>query len=134
MNLSFSRKTDLAMAALRVLSERPETMSRTDLAEAVGTTPSYLAQVMAPLVRAGWVGSGRGPGGGYALDESAYQTRVLELLEATEGPAQTGRCVMRAAPCPGTEACPFHQVWTEARRVLIEGFDGIPVLERGDVR
>jgi Rrf2 family protein len=134
MNLSFSRKTDLALSALRALSEKSGTVTRKELAREVGTTPSYLPQVMAPLVKAGWVESGRGPGGGYALDPSAYQTRVLDVLEATEGPTQTGRCVMRDTPCPGTEACPFHPVWTEARQVLIEGLDGIPVLERGDMR
>jgi Rrf2 family protein len=134
MNLSFSRKTDLALTALRVLAEKDGTVTRKQLAREVGTTPSYLPQVMAPLVRAGWVDSGRGPGGGYALDPSAYQTRALDVLEATEGPAETGRCVMRDTACPGTEACPFHPVWTEARRVLLEGLDAIPVVERGEMR
>ncbi len=53
MNITFSRKTDLAMTAIAKLAGVSGMTSRTQLAESVGTSPGYLAQVMAPLVRAG---------------------------------------------------------------------------------
>jgi Rrf2 family protein len=135
MNISFQRRTDLALAVLRTLAHAPEVMSGGELAAEVGTTVTYLPQVMAPLVKAGWVVSDRGPGGGYRLTDAARDVRLLDVIEATEGPAADGRCVLRDAPCPGDEACPVHVVWTEARRVLTEGFSAIPVIEgTGDPR
>lgn len=130
MNISFQRRTDLALGVLRALALAPEVVSGSDLADEVGTTVTYLPQVMAPLIRAGWVTSDRGPGGGYRLTPAARDVRLLEVIEVTEGPAADGRCVLRDAPCPGDEACPVHVVWTEARRVLTEGFSAIPVIER----
>lgn len=103
-------------------------MPRSGLAHRIGTTSSFLSQVMAPLVRAGWVESDRGPGGGYQLAESAIEARLLEVIEATEGPTAEGRCVMRNGPCPGEETCPIHAAWLEAKSVLVDGLDEVPAL------
>lgn len=128
MNISFHRRTDLALAALRTLAAAEGIVSRTDLASRIETTSSFLPQVVSPLVEAGWVVSTRGPGGGYQLTEAAAEVRILEVVEAVEGPSSTGRCVLRDDPCPGTE-CAVHNVWMEARRVLLEGFDQVRVIQ-----
>lgn len=126
MKLALHRRTDLALLAMRQLSQRADSWSGTRLAEAIGTSISFLPQVMAPLIKSGWVTSERGPGGGYRLTEEGAEAHLLDVIEATEGPAEDGRCVMRDGPCPGTPSCPVHSVWLEARKVLMEGFSGIP--------
>lgn len=72
--------------------------------------------------------SGRGPGGGYEITDAAFDARLLDVVEATQGPAENGRCVLRGGPCPGEEICPVHEVWSEARRTLVDGLDAIPAL------
>lgn len=128
MNFGFQRQTDLALSALRALAQTDHALSGGELADQVGTTISYLPQVMAPLVRSGWVASNRGPGGGYRLTAEISDVSVRDVIDATQGSIVTGRCVMRDAPCPGSDECPVHQVWTEARAVLIEGLDTIPAI------
>lgn len=129
MNLGFQRRTDLALAVLRVLGEAPgDRVSGAALADRVGTTTSYLPQVMAPLIHEGWVTSGRGPGGGYQLNASAGDLRLLEVIEATERPANDGRCILRDTPCPGDDPCQIHAVWSEARRVLLAGFASVSAM------
>lgn len=130
MNFSFNRRTDLALAALRRLASTRDRMSRSELANAIGTTPSFLPQVMSSLVQGGWVVSGRGPGGGYELTAAAFDARLLDVVEAMEGPSENGRCVLRDGPCPGEQTCLIHPVWVEARQVLVDGFDAIPALQR----
>lgn len=133
MNFSFNRRTELALAAIRTLASSPGRMTRVDLAREIGTTASYLPQVMSPLIDGGWIRSGRGPGGGYELSNTASDLRLLEVVEATEGPTDNGRCVLNDGPCPGEETCPIHAVWLEARRVLIAGFEQTPALTiKGD--
>jgi Rrf2 family transcriptional regulator, iron-sulfur cluster assembly transcription factor len=129
MNLGLQRQTDLALSALRVLASRRESISGADLADEIGTTISYLPQVMSPLVRARWVASNRGPGGGYRLTPDAQVASVRDVIEATEGSIADGRCVLRDAPCPGATECPVHRVWIEARAVLVEGLDQISALQ-----
>lgn len=119
MNISFQRKTDLALRALVQLGHEDHARSREELAEAIGTTPGFLAQVMTPLIRHGWVHSERGPRGGYRLTTPTERLSLLEVIEAVEGDTVTGRCALRDGPCPGTESCPIHEAWTAARGDLL---------------
>lgn len=129
MIFKLQRRTDLALLALRRLAEAgEERLAGAELAEALGTTATFLPQVMSPLIRAGWVVSERGPGGGYRLTGQAETVSLLDVIEATEGPTTDGRCAMRDAPCPGDHACPVHAVATEARAVLADGFREIPAV------
>ncbi|HEX6945843.1 MAG TPA: Rrf2 family transcriptional regulator [Acidimicrobiia bacterium] len=129
MRLSFSRRTELALASLRELAEAPgNRLSRTELAEKVGATPGFIAQVMPFLVAAGWVRSERGPGGGYVLTPEAFGARVIDVYELMEGRAAYGRCVLRDGPCPES-SCEVHAVWAEARQVLIDGLQDMRVLQ-----
>ena len=129
MNIGFQRHTDLALSALSILSGRGAAISGADLADEVGTTITYLPQVMAPLIRARWVTSHRGPGGGYRLTPEAVGLNVRDVVDVTEGPMVSGRCLLRDAPCPGNEECPIHAAWVEARAVLISGLESIPAVQ-----
>lgn len=133
MNLGFQRKTDLALRVFRCLGTPGEKVSGSTLSSSIGTTTAFLPQVVAPLIDKGWVASDRGPGGGYVLTSASLDVSVLDVLEATEGPTEDGRCVLRDQPCPGDERCLAHPVWTDARDVLIEGLKNIPVVaDRGE--
>ena len=132
MKLALQRRTDLALAALRALATAGGSLTGTALARKVKTTVSFLPQVMSPLVQEGWVLSLRGPGGGYQLTEAAASVHLLDVVEATEGPVDNGRCVMREGPCPGQPACSVHEVWVLARQVLRQGFAQIPVFLEGN--
>lgn len=134
MSLSFQRRTDLALSALRFLAESQDSVPGSNIADALGTTVAFLPQVMSPLVKAGWVESGRGPGGGYRLTDLAGEVSILDVVERTEGPPDDGRCVLRDAPCPGEETCEMHAVWADVRWVLIEGLRSIPATTREGAR
>jgi Rrf2 family protein len=132
MIFKLHKRTDLALAALRHLDSAPRgRLTGQELADEIGTTIPFLPQVMSPLIRAGWVSSERGPGGGYTLTEDSARATLYDVIEATEGPTVTGRCVLRDAPCPGTEPCRVHFVADDARAVLINGFQQIRAIAQG---
>lgn len=107
------------MRALQELHDA-EKLSGSDLAERIDTTLPFLPQVLGPLVKSGWVESQPGPGGGYRLSVSLGGLSILEVVETVEGPAETGRCVLREGPCPGTDSCPVHDAWVGARAELTD--------------
>jgi Rrf2 family protein len=125
MNLGLQRKTDLALMAIAVLARSDGLVNGADLAERLETTATFLPQVMSPLVKAGWVTSERGPRGGYRLSPAGAEVSLLDIIEENEGPTRSGRCVLRQGECPGEVLCPIHDVWIEARRVLMEGLAGM---------
>lgn len=127
MRLELSRRTDLALRALRVLDLRGTRMKRPELADAVGTTPDFLARVMTPLVSAGWVVSEVGRTGGYETGTDLGAVSTLDVIEALEGTPDDGRCVLRGGPCAAGATCALHDAWSRARAALLEELRQTPV-------
>lgn len=72
--MKLNKKVELGIKAVNALKTR-ETPTRTaDLATEVGTTVSFLEQIMRNLRTAGVVTVKRGPGGGYTLDRTKTVT------------------------------------------------------------
>jgi Rrf2 family protein len=120
MKLEISRKTELALAAIRELRRHESPLKGADLAELLDTTATYLPHVLRPLVRRGWVESDRGPTGGYRLNAEPSQITLFELIEIIEGPMDEGRCVLRGKPCPSVDLCVLHEPWLRAREALFD--------------
>jgi Rrf2 family protein len=131
MRLELTGRTELAIRALRELSSRgDEDVTRgEELALATGTTKNYIPQVMSPLVQAGWVKSTTGPTGGYALATTTAEISLLQVIEAVEGPADDGQCVLKGTPCPDQGPCAMHEPWSRARSALLNELAGTPVAE-----
>ena len=127
MRLELTRKTDLALRALRTLVASETLRKGGELAEALGTSAGFLAQVMSPLTRAGWVRSVPGPRGGYRATGAAVAVSVLQLVEAVEGPVRADRCVLREQSCPTEVPCALHDAWMPARDALVERLAATPV-------
>jgi len=119
MRLEITRKTDLALKAMIALGRSDTRRKGQDLAEQIDTTASFIGQIMAPLVREGWVESEPGRNGGYRLGIGLEDVSLRDLIEAIEGPTDNSRCVLRGTPCPPTESCALHDPWTRALTALL---------------
>lgn len=124
MRLLITRKSDLAIRALRTLASGPDVVPGDELAASVGTTRGFLVQAMGPLVRARWVQSTPGPQGGYRLRTPSDVVSVLDVIEAIEGPLEATTCVLEpdrdcAIVHPGVgRQCALHEPWLAARSAL----------------
>ena len=119
MRLEMSKRSDLTLRAIRHLAYAEDAVDGSQLAEAIGTTTHFLPQVLRPAVRAGWIDSTPGRGGGYRLAADLNEISVLDLIAAVEGTPEDGRCVLRGVPCPAEEACVLHDSWVRARAALL---------------
>lgn len=129
MRLEVTRKSDLAVRALHVLARSPGRIKGPALAEAVGSTTGFVAQVVNPLVRHGWVRSEPGPTGGYSLAVELDSVSVLAVIEAIEGPTDSGRCVLVDRPCTEAGTCALHVPWSRARAELLRELDTTSVAD-----
>jgi Rrf2 family transcriptional regulator, iron-sulfur cluster assembly transcription factor len=125
MRLEITQRADLAVRALVVLQSSPDRLKSTDLADALGTTPGFIPQVMGPLVRAGWVRSVPGPTGGYERHRDLDSITVLEVVETIDGPTDSGRCVVAERLCDASDPCALHVAWARARSELRESLAGL---------
>lgn len=129
MRLEVTRKSDLAVRALRVLAQAPGRVKGPALAQSVGSTSGFVSQVLNPLVRQGWVRSDPGPAGGYTLVVELDSVSVLAVIEAIEGPTDSGRCVLADRSCNERGPCALHEPWSRARDHLLDELDGVSVAE-----
>lgn len=127
MRLEISRRTDLATQALLVLGATDGRIKGPALAEAVGTTSGFLSQVLSPLVTRRWIRSDPGPTGGYSLSVALDRISVLEVLEAIEGPTDSGECVLEDRACTSTHPCALHVPWSKARAQLLAELAATPL-------
>lgn len=102
-------------------------MKGSDLAEMVQTTIGFLPQVLAPLVRRGWVDSAPGPTGGYVLSADLDDVSLLEVIEAVEGPLEQEVCVLDGGRCENVDRCVVHEAWMKARDQLYEELAMVPI-------
>jgi Rrf2 family transcriptional regulator, iron-sulfur cluster assembly transcription factor len=115
VRLEVTRRSDLATKALVALAAAGRRMKSAELAADVGTTPGFVPQVVAPLVARGWIRSDPGPTGGYVLTGSLRGITVLDVIEAVEGPTDTGQCVLEDRACATGGQCALHLPWSRAR-------------------
>lgn len=134
MRLEITRRAELAVRAMIALAEHDRTarseshnLKGGELAERLGTTQSFCAQVVAPLVRAGWVRSDPGPTGGYRLAAPLGSLSVLDVIEAIDGPTDDGVCVVQGGPCRSETPCLLHRAWQSARTELTRVLDEVEV-------
>lgn len=126
MRLEITRRADLAVRAVEALAATPARLKSGELAEKLGTTTGFVAQVVGPLVKAGWIGSEPGPTGGYSLKPGGESLSVLDVIEAIDGPLDNGRCVAYDRPCRSASPCILHAPWQAARRELSNHLAAVP--------
>jgi Rrf2 family transcriptional regulator, iron-sulfur cluster assembly transcription factor len=129
MQLVLQGRTNLALEALLQLHEAGERVSGRSLAGAIGTSTSYLPQILAPMLRSGWISSERGPSGGYQLVTPLEDLSLLDLIEAYEGSLTGTTCLLRGGPCPADDRCPFHAAWNNVARAMTSEMSARTVLD-----
>jgi Rrf2 family iron-sulfur cluster assembly transcriptional regulator len=83
-----------------------------------GISQSYLEQLFSRIRKHRLVSSVRGPGGGYALRQSASQIFVGDIISAVNDEMDATQCGGLANCMHGMEQCLTHELWTKVNEVL----------------
>ncbi len=100
--IKLSDASSLAFHATALLARHRETrISATKMAEMFNASEHTLAKVMHDLVKAGFVDSVRGAGGGFSLIREPKKVTLLEIYEAIDGPLREQHCLLGKPACDG---------------------------------
>lgn len=103
------RNTDYALRALISMSRNSKrTWSIGILAQETNIPDAFLRKIMQKLNRAGMVSSQRGPGGGFSLTRKPGRIKVLQVMEALQGPIAINRCFLDRS-CPRFNKCELRE-------------------------
>ena len=120
--------------ALRVLVDLAEhsgsLVPMKDVAARQGISKKYMEQIMALLVKDGYVEGVHGKGGGYRLGRPPEQCVVGDILRLTEGDLAPVACLeCGAEPCQRASKCRTLSMWSKFNSIINEYFDGITIAD-----
>jgi len=125
VNMTLSKRGDYVVrSGLSLARAYPVGESRKirEVVAEMGVPRTFASQILAELVQADLATSRAGKNGGYRLSRPPDTIRVLDLVEAGEGPLRPERCALGDGPCRWQAICPLHETWraaTEALRAVL---------------
>lgn len=138
----FSTKAEYGIRLMVALGRREgeSPIALATLAESETLPLSYLEHLVAKLREAGLVSSQRGAHGGYRLALPASEIRMLEVVEALEGPIapmdcftpdgeRTGPGVSCSHEADGDAACSTKLLWTRVQGGITRALAGTTLAE-----
>lgn len=118
--LRVSKFTDYGVLILNAMADVGAIkLSADELSQSTGLSIATVRKVMKTLVDNGFVTAQRGAKGGYRLALSAAQTRMLDIVEAFEGPIAITDCVSEGHDCE-IEQCTLSNQWGSINNWLVE--------------
>ncbi len=109
-----SQTAEYALRAIAYLAKSPDDPHITrEIAEATKVPSGYLAKVMQTLVKAGFVHSRRGLGGGFTLDTSPEAISILDVVNAVDPIQRILSCPL-GLPEHRDSLCPLHRKLDQA--------------------
>lgn len=100
-----------------------------EIAEAEGIPPHFLAKLVGKLARAGLVDAFKGPGGGIRLAKPPTRIKLMQVIEAVDGPAFLSACFLGLRSCSDEQPCAMHENWKTLRTRLAADLDRITIAE-----
>ena len=98
--VSLSEAVSIALHSMILIGRsNGESVNADKLAEATGSSRHHVAKVMQRLAKDGFVGSYRGPKGGFYLLRNPKKIFLLEIYEAIEGKRVPVTCPMEKPIC-----------------------------------
>jgi len=121
-----NRASQYTLQALIYLARQPpgRMVMVKDMADELGLPMFYLAKLIQPPTRAGWLTTARGRGGGVKLNADAATITLLDILRLTDGHRITRECLLGFKTCEDETACVMHCQWKPIKQELSEGLGG----------
>ncbi len=98
--VSLSEAASIAIHGIILIARSTVSLNVLQIADATGTSKHHVAKVMQRLVKESFIGSQRGPTGGFMLTADPKTLTFLQIYEAIEGKIEITKCPMDKKVCP----------------------------------
>lgn len=107
--IKISEATLAALHSLVYLGIKKETIKIDELSTQTGSSIPVLSKVLQYLAKKGFIGSTKGPSGGFYLSKSPEKIRLLDVFEILEGQINRKDCPFNKKKCH-FERCIFDNL------------------------
>jgi Rrf2 family protein len=117
----FNKETEYALRGLvyiklqNIKEKRPGTA---EVAREIEAPYFYTAKILQRLVRAGFLESLKGKGGGFYFDPSKPELPLNKLISSIEGDSSYSGCGFGLKQCSANNPCPVHEKYAPIRDAI----------------
>ena len=117
----FNKETEYALRGLVYISlqniqdKRPGTA---EVAKEIDAPHFYTAKILQRLVRAGFLESIKGKGGGFYFDPDKPEIPLVRLISSIEGDRSFSGCGFGLKHCSESNPCPVHEKYAPIREAI----------------
>ena len=97
---ALSEASSIALHGLVLIAKSKDGLNVVDIAQKIDSSKHHVAKVLQRLVKAGFLTSHRGPGGGFQLKMAPEEIDLLEIYETIEGKINITQCPLDKPICP----------------------------------
>ena len=133
MKLSSRSRYGFAAALELALNYGSKPLTIKTIAETSDISSKYFEQLIALLIRGGFVSSIRGPKGGYILTRPPAEVKLTQVVMALEGPLMDSDCPKHARFAKGCKDCATRSVWNKAHNAMWAVFEGLTLQDLIDM-
>ena len=104
------------------------------IAQAQQISEKFLSRIVVVLRRKGLLRSVRGNVGGFRLAMSPDDIRLIDVIEAVQGPLAIIDCLLPGAACSRQDTCAARRVWADVNATLVSTLSKVTlasILRRG---
>lgn len=116
--LKISRMTDYATRILAELLSEKQPISAVDLAEKTHLPLPTVSKLLKRLAQANILCSYRGSHGGYILKEEKQNIRLIDVLDAIDGPVAMTSCASKEG-CLHQNGCVTQTGWVKVNALVV---------------
>ncbi|MDH3628591.1 MAG: SUF system Fe-S cluster assembly regulator [Acidobacteriota bacterium] len=129
--IRITKESDYAVMVLGHLAGHPPGVVYTarEIASWCGLTVPMVSKILRSLAKEKILTSHRGVSGGYALERSASETSVAEVVRAIEGPISMVQCGAEPGVCDQEARCPTRPNWGRISAEIERALEGVPISE-----
>lgn len=108
--LNITEAVTIALHSMIIISNNAEKQLNVNfISDSIKSSKFHVAKIMQKLVKEGYLGSHRGPSGGFFLKVKPEELTLLEIYETIEGKIVKSRCPIEHEICPFGE-CVFDDL------------------------
>lgn len=97
--------------------------SAKELSDVLNISYKFLTKIMISLVNEKFVTSIKGREGGYKLNKSSSEIRVMDILNTFNEFEKTNQCLLGIGSCNETNKCALHDQWIVPKELIQKMFE-----------
>jgi Rrf2 family protein len=107
--ISLSEASSIAIHGMILVARSEKPINAVEIAKRTESSRHHVAKVMQRLAKDGFIGSSRGPNGGFFLVKKPDEISLLNLFESIEGKLEPGSCPAEKMVC-SFDTCIYNNI------------------------